>query len=180
MNQLPKSQSLHITPKTKPSNPAMLSHPFRGTFRWGETFGKERTDASTSRRGESPKALSQRALCPSSQAGQIFKRKDPVCKAQAHEPQAEIPAGLFGFAGVGTRVNLEQSSRMLFFLQHFKALHGRAQRRWQRVMGLCRILHLGKGGSKFSQDSHRVVTTWFCPVVILFSWNTLWLITKDS
>lgn len=177
MNQLPKSQSLHITPKTKPSNPAMLSHPFRGTFSWGETFGKERTDASTSRKWESPKALSQRALCPSSQAGQIFKRKDPTCQAPAREPQAEIPAGLFGFAG-----DMWTWSRAAgyFFLQHFKALHSTAQRRWQRVMGLCRILHLGKGGSRFGQDSPRVVTTWFCPVVILFSWNTLWLITKGS
>lgn len=78
-----------------------------------------------------------------------------------------------GFAGDCSSVNLELRHWMLFPAQKSKALHGRAQRGEQRVTGLPRILHLGREKSRFS---HRVDTPWFCSVVILLSWNILWLI----
>lgn len=125
--------------------------------------GEERTDESTSCRGENPKALSQRALCPSSHVGQICKKKDAVCKAQAHEPKAETPAGLFGFAGDCTGVNLEQSDRMLFFFSP-PAFEGTAQQSSKEVAvryGAGRDPQPGKGQvqiqSELSQGFHYLI-----------------------
>lgn len=67
---------------------------------------------------ERTQRLSARELCALAATLAKFKRKDAVCKAQAHEPKAEIPAGLFGFAGDCTGVNLEQRDRMLFSPPH--------------------------------------------------------------
>ena len=63
-----------------------------------------------------PKGPQARELCPPAARLAKFSKEKILCaKAQAHEPQAEIPAGLFGFAGDCTRVNPEQGDRMLFF-----------------------------------------------------------------
>lgn len=102
-------------------------------------------------------------------AGQTFKIKASVCKAQAHKLQAEIPTGLWIYRYLQVTVQV--------WIQNWGVGCFSLPRNSRHCMAKLKV------GSKGLQDcpepytwerrspgSVRVVTTWF----ILLSWNILW------